>query len=74
MMSQVTSKDGTTNPIELVNDNLISILTGPISSGTLAGVTVTVTVTMVASQLDACSQPGGLQHLSGPAVWTFTGL
>ncbi len=62
-----------TNHIELVNGNLVSILTGPITSGTLAGATLTLTVTMLASQLDACTQPGGLQHLSGPSVWTFTG-
>jgi len=71
--SSLTSQWDATNHIELVNGNLVSVLSGPITSGTLAGVTLTVTVTMVASQLDACSQSGGLQHLSGPSTWVFSG-
>jgi hypothetical protein len=69
-----TSQWDNTSHIEFVNGNLVSVLTGPITSGTLAGATLTLTVTMLASQLDACSQPGGLEDLSGPATWVFTGI
>jgi hypothetical protein len=69
----LTSQWETTNFIQLVNGVLVSTLSGPITSGTLAGATLTLTTTLLPSQLDACSQPGGLQDISGPSIWIFTG-
>jgi hypothetical protein len=69
----LTSQWEYTSYIQLVNGILVSIFTGPITSGTLAGATLTLTVALLPSQLDACSQTGGLQDLSGPSTWVFSG-
>jgi hypothetical protein len=63
-----------TNYVQLVNGVLVSTLTGPITSGTLAGATLTLITTLLPSELTACTEPGGLQEISGLSTWIFTGL
>jgi hypothetical protein len=53
---------------------LIVVTTGPITSGTLAGATLTQELIVTADTLNACTQPGGLTQLHGPSTWEFTDL
>lgn len=53
---------------------LVVVTTGAITSGVLAGATVTQELVVTADSLDACDQPGGLTQLQGPATWQFTDL
>ncbi|MFD2795155.1 hypothetical protein ACFS27_16475 [Promicromonospora vindobonensis] len=49
-------------------------VTGPITSGALAGSTLTQVVTFVTLDLGACSQPGGLTGYDAPSTWIFSNL
>ncbi|RLK58568.1 hypothetical protein [Actinokineospora cianjurensis] len=53
---------------------LVVATTGLITSGTLAGATVTQELVVTANTLDACTQPGGLTQLDGASTWQFTRL
>ncbi|WP_018683072.1 hypothetical protein [Actinokineospora enzanensis] len=53
---------------------LVVVTTGPVTSGTLAGATVTQVLTVTAETLGACFAPGGLTRLQGPSTWQFLGL
>ncbi|MFJ8254112.1 hypothetical protein [Streptomyces sp. NPDC094466] len=63
-----------TNSFSNVNGTKVGTSTGTISSGTLAGATVTQTITFVNLDLSVCSTPAGLTSISGTDTWTFTGL
>ncbi|MEU4028056.1 hypothetical protein [Streptomyces anulatus] len=63
-----------TNSFSNVNGTKVGTSTGPITSGTLAGATVTQTITFANLDLTACTTPQGLTSLSGLDTWTFTRL
>ena len=58
--------------IELVNGTVVATISGPITRGVQSGARLNMVVTMLNTQLDACTRPGGLQTLSGPSQWVFT--
>lgn len=65
--------DWTSRPTQ-TGSVLIVVTTGSITSGILAGATVTQELVVAADSLNACNQPGGLTQLQGPSTWEFTGL
>lgn len=67
-----TSNWSYTNSFSNVNGTKVGTSTGPITSGTLAGATVTQTITFANLDLAACTTAQGLTSLSGLDTWTFT--
>ncbi|MFJ7423565.1 hypothetical protein ACIQXD_33910 [Streptomyces uncialis] len=63
-----------TNSFSNVNGTKVGTSTGPLTSGTLAGATVTQTITFANLDLTACTTPQGLTSLSGLDTWTITHL
>lgn len=61
-----------TNSFSNVNGTKVGTSTGPITSGTLAGTTVTQTLTFPNLDLTGCTTPEGLPGLNGIGTWTFT--
>ncbi|WP_237101967.1 hypothetical protein [Nonomuraea sp. MG754425] len=66
-----TSTWNYTNGFTNANGTKIGTSTGVISSGTLAGASVTQTITFANLDLTACSTTG-LSEISGLDTWTFT--
>ncbi|MGW4652068.1 hypothetical protein [Kitasatospora sp. NPDC004289] len=66
-----TSTWNYTNSFSNVNGTKVGTSTGTIAAGTLAGASVTQSITFANLDLTACSTTG-LSHLSGTDTWTFT--
>ncbi|MEK2494670.1 hypothetical protein WN990_34510 [Kitasatospora purpeofusca] len=67
-----TSTWNYTNSFSNVNGTKIGTSTGTLSAGTLAGSSVTQTITFANLDLTACSTTG-LSRISGTDTWTITG-
>lgn len=72
--STVTSAWSWSSTSTTVNGTYVLTVTGPITSGTLAGSTLTQVVTFVTLDLGACSRPGGLTGYDAPSTWIFSSL
>jgi hypothetical protein len=58
----------------IVNSNIIVTLSGPITSGVLAGANLSLVTIVATADLLGCSQPGGVEDLSGASTWVFSSL
>ncbi|ROO87716.1 hypothetical protein EDD29_5346 [Actinocorallia herbida] len=68
-----TSTWNYTNSFSNINGTKVGTSTGTISTGTLAGASVTQTITFANLDLTACTTTG-LTELNGTDTWTFTAL
>jgi len=55
-----------------VGGSIIATATGPITSGVVAGATLTQVVVTPVTALAACNQPGGLQTQTATSTWVFS--
>jgi hypothetical protein len=58
----------------IVNSNIVVTLSGPLTGGVLAGANLSLVTVVATADLAGCSQPGGVEDLSGASTWVFSSL